>query len=468
MKISLRDYQINAIESLRSSFRNGNRRVILCAPTGSGKSTIFSEIARSCVDRGGKVLAVAHRQELVYQLRDRLFSEHRLPSGVIMAGCEQDEEAAIQVASIQTLKGRTLPPSTLVCIDECHHSTAATYRKLLENYPDSFVIGMTATPWRQNGRGLGSIWQDIIVAATPKQLIKEGTLVDYVGFTFATPDLDNVTTTAGDFNLSGLDSVCTEGRIIGGIVEKWLDHANNVPTICFAVNIKHAEMICSEFNKAGVTSKVIHHGLGKDDRSGIINDVKSGSIRVVCNVGIFGEGVDIPNLECAILARPTQSLVLHLQQVGRVLRPSPGKARARIHDHAGNLMRLGLPDDERDYSLLVSNVNHRDGNFRRLVRSCEKCFAIIPIGRPACMECGHQHEVEDVKYVDGNVVDIKSVKFHSIAEKAREMDEYKRSLIALCLSRGLKGGYLVHKFLEKFPYAPKPWKAFRIVKERNG
>ena len=449
---TLRDYQVTALESLRAAFRSGKRRVVLIAPTGSGKTTVAAHMVLGAY---GRVLFVAHRKELIDQAHARLL-EHGCESGIIMAGHERTAHR-VQVASIQTLIRREFPPAELVIIDECHHAAADSYKRLFDFYHCPFV-GLTATPWRTDGRGLKELFDDVVVASTPSKLIEQGHLVRYDGFKYEVPNLDGIRTVGGDYEQRALGLACSSTKVIGDIVAQWKAHASDLQTILFAVNIEHSKMLAEAF--ADVSGETIDHHMSKSERESVLARVRSGETRIICNVGILGEGVDIPDLECAILARPTKSLSLYLQQVGRVMRPALGKLSARIHDHGGNVNRHGLPDLDRDYSLEATRKTQPkvDGS----LRTCPDCFAIFSTA-PVCPVCGYVFEVEKrvIAQVGGVAVPLK------IEWTRKQQVDWFAGELNLARMRGLKPGFAVHRFTDKFPGASIPWGRWRDYVDKD-
>ncbi|MFN7130701.1 MAG: DEAD/DEAH box helicase, partial [Myxococcales bacterium] len=390
----LRDYQLAALEGLRSHLRLGTLRLLLVSPTGSGKTTIAAEMIRSALARGGRILFLAHRKELVDQCSTRL-DQFGVDHGVIMAGhWRRRFDVPVQVASVQTLVQRDeWPRASLIIVDEAHHARARTYGRILEGYPDVPVIGLTATPWRTDGKGLGEpgpdgkpLFQEVVIATTPRRLMEEGHLVRYTGFSAEIPDLSGVKTVAGDYDESQLELAVNTTQIVGGIVERWLERARGLKTVCFAVNVRHSQAIVQRFRDAGVAAEHLDGTTPKLEREAILARLASGRTTVVSNCAVLTEGWDCPSVTCCILARPTQSLGMHLQMVGRVLRPWEGKDFARIHDHAGSLVKPGwLPDDDHDYSLTGDSDEPPQATAIR----CESCFVVFrPHEHPRCPDCG--------------------------------------------------------------------------------
>lgn len=415
----LRDYQLAAIEAIRAELRAGRRRVVLVAACGSGKTTCAAAMIASAVSRGKRVLFLAHRRELITQCSDRLASAG-VAHAIIAAGLPGDLSAHVQVASVQTLVRRTCPPAELVFVDEAHHARAATYERILAHYPHAAVIGLTATPWRIDGKGLGDLFQASVVAATPAELIASGSLVPYRGFAYDVPDMTGSRVRMGEYSQADVKRAGTQ--ILGGIVPRYLEHASGKRALVFAASVQHSQQIAADFNAHGVHAMHVDADTPAEIRDNAIRRFADGRVLVLSNVGLFTEGTDIPAAEVCILARPTASLSLHLQMVGRVMRPAPGKTHARIHDHAGNCLRHGLPDAERDYSL-----ESRDRKQSPAVpRRCGVCFAI---GACDCPVDPIAATARVPKETDGDVVELSELAAPH-RPKQRELMREARRMVA--------------------------------------
>lgn len=372
----LRPYQAQAIQTLRDRLQR-HRRVLLIAPTGSGKTQIFAEIVRLAVVGGRRVLIVAHRKELLDQASHRLGI---IPHGFIKSGYPQTE-APVQIASVQTLHNRAKPPAELIILDEAHRAKAKTWLSVLEAYPNIPTLGFTATPWRLDGKALGDLFEDMVLACTPKELVRDGFLVPVTGFAYDTPDLSGVHRVAGEYNEAELAEIMDRRVILGNIVEQWGKHARELSTVVFATTIEHSKHLTSQFLGAGIRAEHIDGSLARAEREAILARVASGETRVICNVNILTEGTDLPRLKCCVMARPTMSLALYIQSQGRIRRPWENQM-ARIHDHAGNVFRHGLPDDDRDWSLEgVGRISEPR------TRTCPICYAIFAPGQKCPNGC---------------------------------------------------------------------------------
>jgi len=455
MTLSLRRYQTHSIEELRAVYAQDVRAALLVSPTGSGKTVIMGEIIRSAVALGGSILFLAHRKELIDQVSKRLDSVE-VGHGVIMSGHPRLLPwERVQVASIPTLvsrlsRGESMPHADLVVIDEAHHARARTYGRILDAYPEARILGATATPWRTDGRGLGEIFQQLVVAARPRELIDQGYLVPYTGFAYDVPALDEVERKRGDYEQHGLELVMSERRIVGNVVQQYLEHARGLRAVLFATSIKHSQDLVGRFVEAGVAAEHIDGETDVRTREAILERIRTGTTHVLCNVGIVTEGWDCPELEVCILARPTLSAGLYLQMVGRIMRPAPGKTVARIHDHAGCFMEHGAPDLDREYSL-DPDARAFKGEKLPSLRTCKECFAIFPVSAgPACPACGHMNPPmpRELREIDGPGVRITPLselpQFKHASEETKR-DHYER-LVRAGIEKQYRPGAAAMKF----------------------
>lgn len=382
--MTLRDYQAAAVEACRRAARS---RPVLVAPTGSGKTVMGCDIVKAAVAKGRRVLWLAHRMELIDQAVERLVREEVYP-GIIMAERKTTPAAFVQVASIQTLARRSLGTwePDLIVVDEAHHARARTYRKALDRWPKAFLVGLTATPFRTDGRGLGDVFGAIVVAATCDELCDQGHLMEPRVFAPPGPDLRGVGKKGGDFNPDQIARLMDRPSITGDIVATWRKHADGLKTVAFATSVEHSRNIVQAFRDAGVTAEHLDGETPKTERARILADLRSGALTLVSNCGVLTEGWDLPALACIIVARPTASLGLHLQIFGRVMRPLDGKVGAIVLDHAGNTKRHGLPTDPLTYSL-SDDVKKKDDD-PRTTKTCPVCFAVVKIHLSVCPRCG--------------------------------------------------------------------------------
>lgn len=398
MKQVLRPYQVAARDKLRKALKT-HRATALVLPTGAGKTTVAADIIERCIakdDSPNRVLFLAHRTTLVEQCSTRLDENGLTRNGIIMGNHPRRRPLApIQVASIQTLARRPLldPPPTLIIVDECHRSLSPSYVALLEQYPDAYIIGLTATPWRLDGRGLGRMYQKLIVGVTYGQLIAEGYLVGIRCFCPWVPDLRGLRLVAGDYDLGVVAEQANQRHRLDQIVTHWLSLADNQPTIAFAINVAHSKLLTAAFLEAGVSAEHIDGTTKNAERAAVNDRLLSGATKVVSNCGVWTEGWDSPPVRVGIMARPTMSLALFMQCAGRILRPYAGKDSALWLDFAGGVVDHGWPTLDRRWSL-ADREEVRNAAAAPTVKLCESCFAALPSHVKQCPECGHIFTVD--------------------------------------------------------------------------
>ena len=381
----LRDYQRKARAGLEAAWASGKRKLLLVAPTGSGKTTCAADLIEGAAAKGTPTLFVAHSKELIGQASTRL-TQFGLPHGIIKSGVPATPGALVQVASIQTLVRREAPPAGLIVFDEAHRALAAQYEKIRENYPNAVIIGLTATPIRLDGRGLGDVFEELVECAKVEDLVSRGVLMRPRVFAPSTPDLKGVGTSKGDYHRLKLASAMDKPHLVGDIVETWHRLGGGQRTIVFAASVAHSRSIREAFRAAGVAAEHIDGQTPDAERDAILAGLAAGTVTVVCNYGILAEGYDCPAAAVCVLARPTKSLGLYLQMVGRVLRPdeASGKTEAIVLDHAGCALTHGLPTTPRHWGLDATPAKEKAPS----VRQCTKCYAVAPGGTAVCPECG--------------------------------------------------------------------------------
>ena len=300
--IALRPYQIAAVESARRAIAGRKRRLILLAPTASGKTVIASGIIESAVSRGKTVLFLAHRKELIQQASAKL-DAFGIDHGIIMANhWRRRPGLQVQVASVQTLARRALPPADLVIIDEAHLSLAKTYTDLIAAYSDAVILGLTATPLRADGKPLGAIYQEIIPVSSVQQLMRMGFLVRPRHFAPSRPDLTKIGHKGSDYDQDELAAVMDRPDLVGDIVAHWRTIAAGRTTAVFAVNIEHSKHIVERFVAVGIKAEHVDGTTSTHQRDQILRRFASGDTTVVSSVGIMTEGYDNPRISAIVLA----------------------------------------------------------------------------------------------------------------------------------------------------------------------
>lgn len=354
--MQLRPYQQQAKDKIYAAMSE-YRRVMFQFPTGAGKTVVFSDIAKDFVANDKKVLTLAHRIELVEQAHSK-FSKFGFGSevGVIKAGYLPKFYAKVQIAMVQTLVRRERMLSNadfdLIIIDEAHHATAGSYKKICESYPNARILGVTATPIRTNGSGFEDSFDKLVKGASVSELIKDGYLAKPK--VFASPmrfDLNAVKKTGGDYNNAALREVVEENVTYGDLVSTWKKRALGKRTVVFAVNIDHSESIVRAYQAAGINAAHIDGKTPENERSRILSRFAKGEIPILSNVGIVTEGFDVPEIECIQDVRPTASLGLYLQIGGRGMRPAAGKDSMIYLDHSNNVFTHGFLEQDRIWTL---------------------------------------------------------------------------------------------------------------------
>ena len=375
----LRPYQNDAINQLRSRIKE---KPLLVLATGGGKTHIFAEVIRLYRQKQGKALVLVHRDELVRQAASKL-QQVGIEPGIVKAGYKEDRSKPVQVASVQTAVRRQPLDVGMVIVDEAHHVPSAGYQSVLADYPDALVWGCTATPFRLDGKGLGVTFGCIVEPITMEQLIEQGHLIRPEVWSHPL-DLGKIHVKAGDYRQDELAAAVHKPKLIGDIVATWQKRAAGMRTVCFGVTVAHSKAIVQAFLDAGVPAEHLDGESPTDERRAVLARLERGETLVVSNCALFGEGVDIPALQCAVLARPTLSMSLYRQQVGRIMRPLEGKSMAVVLDHGGCAMEHGLPWDKLTYSLSDRVKKHRDGPVQR----CPECFMVIDPPAAVCPHCG--------------------------------------------------------------------------------
>lgn len=450
--ISLRPYQADMMERVRAEYRGGARTVLMVAPTGSGKTVCFSWLAHSAMAKGNRVLILAHRSELLDQIADTL-AKFDVPHGFIAAG-RTPSGAPVQVASVQTLANRlafTAAPD-LIVIDEAHHAIAGSaWGKVLAAWPRARLLGVTATPQRLSGEGLKDTFETMVIGPTTADLIEAGALSRFRIFAPPVADLTRVRIVAGDYDKRQLDDVMGGAKIVGDAVEHYGKHAAGKRAVVFCVSLRHAEAVTARFAAAGYRAAQIDGKMAKDDRKRLVRDFSAGRVDVLTSCDVVSEGFDLPAIEVAILMRPTQSLALYLQQVGRALRPWPGKEHALILDHAGNAHAHGFPDDAREWTLDGRKRRKRDPSEESItVKVCGECFAANPGDAETCFFCGAPFPLKVRRFdeAEGELAELQRQQAAVVERREEGRAQTLADLIAIGKQRGYKQPvYWAHRVL---------------------
>lgn len=405
--MQLRDYQQQLIDETREALRK-NQRVLMQAPTGAGKTAITVHMMSRAAAGGKRSCFVVHQNELLHQTSKALWKQ-KLEHGMIAAGRARSGMPT-QVASVQTLVGRTsqYEPWDLIIIDEAHRSAAATYKAVIAAYPKAKVIGLTATPQRTDGKGLGDMYQAMVEGPTIRDLIDAGYLCDYE--IYAPPvnlDISGVKTTGGDWNKGGLEVAVNKPSITGDAVAHYLALTPGKRCVVMCVTIKHAQDVATQYNAMGVPAACLDGTMSNAERDKLLTAFKDGKLLVLTAVNLLIEGVDVPSIEVVQWLRPTQSLIIWMQGNGRGFRMAEGKDVLIILDHVGNYARHGLPDDMRHWSLEGKKKGKRKASDESDIgiQTCDKCRHVFRSGVSACPKCGSPVELKErkIEQVDGEL-----------------------------------------------------------------
>lgn len=447
----LREYQHNALNKLRAALAEGKRRIILYSPTGSGKTVMGLAMIRGAIAKGKRVAFICNRIDLVGQT-SRRFTEAGLAHDVVQGQNTRLSGRGVVICSIQTVARRGMPDADLIVIDEAHAVAGSkAYRDLLFQRSALPVIGLTATPF---SKGLGKwykelggeLFEAIVEAATIRELIEIGFLVDCEIYAPSEPDLSGVRTVAGDWHEADLGVAVDKPTLIGDIVQHWFKLANGKPTVCFATNIAHSQHIVEQFKANGVSAEHIDCYTSENERQMILNRVLRGETKVISNVSILAEGWDFPACEVMILARPTKSLIRYIQMVGRVLRPFDGKGMAMILDHSGSCPRLGYPTDDLPLELCDGKPGKTKTTKQEeaLPKKCPQCHFMKPPKSRVCPKCGHTAiRVDKTEVGDGELVKMERKKK---AERFPDKQALYSELLQVAREKNYHHGWVAHKF----------------------
>lgn len=412
----LRPHQSKALDLLRASLGKGNRRVVIQAPTGFGKTLTAAKIVDGALAKGNRVIFTAPAVSLIDQTVEAFEVEGIDCIGVMQANHPRtDPYQPVQIASVQTLARRDIPDAALVIVDEAHIRSEVIDR-LMDDRKDLFYVGLSATPWR---KGMGLRWQDMVTPVTIGDLIEHGYLSKFTVYAPDVPDMTGVKVRAGEYVEEALARLMGDAKLVGNVVQNWLSHGDDRPTLCFAVNRAHAAALEDEFRRYGVSSAYVDAQTDRVERAHINRLFRQGSVRVICSVRTMTTGVDLP-VSCIIDAAPTCSEMLHVQKIGRGLRVNQGTETCTIFDHAGNSLRLGLVTDIHYTELCKARPGEKPKAKLResLPGECSKC-GVVYTG-VVCPSCGHERKPfrQHVDAVEGSLVAVSGkVKVSTKADK---------------------------------------------------
>lgn len=414
----LRPFQTDWVRRIRKAMR-GHRRVLCVGATGCGKTVVAAHIIRGLVKQGLRVLFLTHRKELVEQALNRLQARGVTSVGIIMADVPEDRSQPVQVASIQTLIHRKLPPADVIVVDEAHHAKARTWIGTLNKYPGVAVLGLTATPVRGDGAPLGDVFEDMVEAPSAETLIALGFLARPRCYSWGSPDLRDVELKNGDYESEELGRRMSDPKLVGDVVLHWEQYAKGRPSVCYAVNVAHAVALTERFQAAGARAELLTGETPKDQRGEMLEALEAGRIDIVVNVMVLTEGWDAPKVRNCILCRPTLSEGLFLQMVGRIMRPGD---RPNILDHAGNVVRHGRPEQDWHWRLTEKRAKKaKHGARDTATKVCEGCGSNVSVACRECPGCGFEFWEKDGEVPEDVTQWLQEVTGPSLRERAMEM-----------------------------------------------
>lgn len=424
MPFELYDYQTELVTKARKSLATGNKGVLIQSPPGSGKSVVIAEIARLTTDKGNRVMFLVHRKELVEQITETF----------------KANEVDLDLCTIMTVtkvanRLELLPKPNLIITDETHHSRAKTYRNIYDYYSDVPRLGFTATPWRMNGKGFEDIYSEMVEGKSVKWLIENNRLAPYEYYSIPEADIGKLQkSSTGDYTNKSIEKAL-KSTIFGDVVENYVKVASGQKTILYAHSIEYSQKFADEFKGAGIKAVHVDSKTPSAERDEIMNDFRSGKIKVLCNVDLISEGFDVPDCTCVIMARPTDSLVLYLQQSMRCMRYQPNKT-ATIIDHVANYTRHFLPDTDRTWNLkgFEKKRKKQQRNENEIViKECPNCFGVMESKSLIendfhCPYCNFKIEVikADKEVIDATLSKLDSDSLTVSYEKINIIKKYKQ------------------------------------------
>lgn len=437
----LRPYQEELVSRVREAWINGKRAPCIVLPCGGGKSCIVAEIARRTTEKKNRVLFLVHRKELCEQI-ENTFRKW----GVDMLRC--------QIIMVQTAARRLdkIPYPSLIITDENHHSLAGTYKKVYEFFPKAHRVGVTATPVRLDGSGLADVNDELVVGVSAKWLIENNCLSPYDYYAPSLVDLTGIKIKKGDYDVSSVENLMLRKAVFGDVIKYYKKFAEGRQAVCYCASVRHSMETALQFNLAGIEAAHIDGSTPRSERERIINDFRRGAIDILCNVDLISEGFDVPDCECVILLRPTQSLTLYIQQSMRCMRYRNGK-RAVIIDHVGNYARFGMPDADRSWTLEGRKKQKHEisASEEVKIKECPECFAVFkPFaddGTPVniCPNCGYEFPKKERAEIESESAELIKIEGFVLDFKTPEECNSYGELLDYAKKHGYKKGWAFYQ-----------------------
>lgn len=438
MTFNLYPHQIELIKQARDKFKQGNHSVLIQSPAGSGKSVMIADVVKNATKNNGFVLFMVHRKELVDQIIETLKAN-------------DTDMSKVNVMTVGKIKNRLekLTKPTLIITDETHHGLAKTYIDIYKYYKDIPRLGFTATPWRLNGDGLGSIYDEMVIGKSVEWLIDNGYLAPYKYYSVPLIDKDKLKkSSTGDYTKESMENSFDDTKFYGDVVKTYLEKANGTQAIVYAPTVEMSKLIAEKFSNNGI--KAIHADATtpKAEREQLMTDFKTGKIKILCNVDLISEGFNVPDCQTVILCRPTKSLVVYIQQSMRSMRYKPNK-QAIIIDHVANYKNkgFGLPDTPHEWTLKNREKNKKADDLVD-VKECDNCYRVIKAFLKICPYCGYEfteNEKEDKWDRSVELTEINKQDFNFIVTKDWRKAKSKKELYDIAKAKGYKPGWAFYK-----------------------
>lgn len=443
-------WQYDLLDEVAWRFHLGHRRVLLQCPTGGGKTVMALSALLSAYIMGQQAMFLVHRKELLKQTSQR-FTSSALNHSFVASKFPFDPSATLFLAGVQTLIKRmanVLPPR-LVIVDECHHAVSKTYAEILKQWPDAYILGLTATPERLDGRGLGEQYDTMVLGPSPRWLIDNGYLSDYDLFAPDIPDMTGVPSIGGDYQRDAAAERLNRPKLVGSIVEHYLELGRGQQGIVFAQNRKHSRDIAAAFTGNGIPAMHVDGDTPTDERDRFDDAFRAEDIRIAVNVALLGEGYDVPNIGYLGVGARTKSLINWLQWNGRPLRYVFRK-RAVICDHGGNALPshlggsgLGLPDDDRDWSLEGRSTRGptKEKDWTSITQ-CLDCYRVYPSAVSHCPGCASERKAQPqpIRETAGKLSKLEREELQKALTRKRKQEEWAcssyKEFISLAHVRG--------------------------------
>ena len=410
----LRDYQQETVDNIYQSMKQGNRRIIVQQPPRTGKTVIMAEIARKTTSKGNRVMFIIHRKEVLAQAKST-FEQQNVNMDLATMGM------------VQTLTRRVnkLTEPQLILIDEAHHALSQSYRRIIDAFPNAYILYFTATPIRTGHDQLDQIADDIIVGKSIKWLTQHHFLAPFHYYGLGDIDRSKLRKQNGDYSSQSMDEAISH-QIYGHIVHQYQRLANGKQAVVYCHSIESAKKVTEQFSQAGITAAEIDGGTDSKVRDHLVQKFRAQQLTILANVNLFTEGVDLPNVDCVIMARPTSSLALYLQFSMRCLNPRKGKT-AVIIDHVDNFLNFGLPSSDRNWSEAIVTKDKRktksNADNGPAIAQCNYCFGTFyrdQAKNNCCPLCGHELKKENKDYKIVNV-DLQEIKENQAVKHRKEM-----------------------------------------------